>query len=284
MGGTVVTDDGCRLWTGRSGAGQPVVLCHGGPGWWDTFADLAGLLDDAATVVRWDQRGCGRSARRGPYTIARSVADLDAVRRHHGLTRTALLGHSWGADLALRFALAHPDLVTGLVYVSGTGIDPESSWHAAYERNLRDRLGGHLGRWQALKRRQGRTAAEDRELAVLQLAADFADRDRALEHARRETTPWFGVNHECNRAINADRRRRWPDDELRRACRALHVPTLIVDGADDIRPRGVVDSLEQALPRARRVVLEGAAHLPWVEAPAAFRSAVAGFLASRPGA
>ncbi|MFI2202544.1 alpha/beta fold hydrolase [Streptomyces sp. NPDC020192] len=37
------------------------------------------------------------------------MADLDAVRRHFGLERMALLGHSWGAQLALSHALAHPD-------------------------------------------------------------------------------------------------------------------------------------------------------------------------------
>jgi pimeloyl-ACP methyl ester carboxylesterase len=51
--------------------------------------------------------------------------------------------------------------------------------------------------------------------------------------------------------------------------------------ANDLRPRWAVDSLEQALPAARRVVLDGAGHLPWVEAPAGFRAAVAGFLTER---
>jgi proline iminopeptidase len=275
----VVTDDGCRLWTTRSGTGDPLVLCHGGPGFWDTFGGLAGLLGDTATVHRWDQRGCGRSERRGPYTVARSLADLDAVLRHHGLASTALLGHSWGADLALRYTLAHPGRVTRLVYVSGTGIDPEPTWHADYERNLRDRLGGHLARWQALKHRQPRSAAEERELAVLQLSADFADRDRALGHAQRETTPFLGADPACNRALNADRRRS-PDQALLGSCQALQVPVLLVDGAHDLRPRWAVDSLERALPDVRRVVLAGAAHLPWVEGPAAFRAAVTGFLAT----
>src|SRR5215212_3225320 len=95
-------DDGCRLWATSTGDGPPLVLCHGGPGMWDYFGDMADLLRDTARVVRWDQRGCGRSQRQGPYSIARSVADLDVVRRHRAGPRTALLGHSWGAHLALR--------------------------------------------------------------------------------------------------------------------------------------------------------------------------------------
>ena len=277
---TVVTDDGCRLWTTRSGTGDPLVLCHGGPGFWDTFGGLAGLLDDTATVHRWDQRGCGRSERRGPYTVARSLADLDAVRRHHGLARLALLGHSWGAELALRYTLADPGLVTRLVYVSGTGIDPEATWRPDFDRNFLEHLGGHRPRWQALRARQPRSAAEERELATLQLSADFADRDRALEQAERETTPFLGADPECSRALNADRGR-FPSDTLLGSCQALQVPVLLVDGAADRRPRRSVDSLERALPDVRRVVLAGAGHLPWVESPAAFRSAVTGFLTSR---
>jgi proline iminopeptidase len=276
----VVTDDGCRLWTTRAGAGEPLVCCHGGPGFWDTFDDLAGLLDGVAAVHRWDQRGCGRSDRRGPWTVARALADLDAVLDHHGLASTALLGHSWGAELALRYALARPDRVTGLVYVSGIGVDPEETWHDDYERNFRDRLGDDLERWRVLKGRPSRSEAEERELEVLWLSADFADRARARERAERELTPYLGTNWACNRALNADRRRSLGG--LLGACRALRVPVLLVDGARDLRPRRAVDSLERALPAARRVVLAEAGHLPWVEEPAAFRAAVAGFLLSRP--
>ena len=274
----VATDDGCRLWTTRTGTGDPLVLCHGGPGFWDTFGGLAGLLGDVAAVHRWDQRGCGRSDRRGPYTVDRALADLDAVLDHHGLARTVLLGHSWGAELALRYSLARPDRVTRLIYVSGIGVDPEETWHDDYERNFRDRLGGHLDRWRELKGRERRTEAEEREFDRLWLSADYVDRARALEHAERELTPYLKTNWECSRALNADRRRSLGG--LLGACRTLQVPVLLVDGAHDIRPRRAVDSLERALPAARRVVLAGAGHLPWVEQPDAFRAAVARFLLS----
>jgi proline iminopeptidase len=277
MDAPVYADDGCRLWATRRGHGEPLVLCHGGPGVWDYFEGLAGTLADAALVVRWDQRGCGRSERRGPYTVARFVADLDAVRRHVDAPRVALLGHSWGATLALRYAIEHPDRVSALVYVSGTGIDPEPTWHDAYERNLRARLGEHLPTWAALRHRV-RTPDEDRALAVLQWSADFADRDNAMAHAERQATPWFGVNRECNAAVNADVRRYLNDHDVAASCRALEVPTLVVDGTDDIRPRWAVDSLCEALPRAERATLAGVGHVPWVEAPGPFYRAVSDFL------
>jgi proline iminopeptidase len=273
----MLADDGCGLWSARTGHGRPLVMCHGGPGLWDTFEDLANLLADLATTVRWDQRGCGRSERRGPYTVARSVADLDAVRGRLAGPRTALLGHSWGAHLALAYAVAHPERVSHLIYVSGTGIDRDRGWHPHYERNLRGRLGAHLPRWETLGARE-RTEDEDREFAVLQWSVDFADPDAAIEHARRMVTPWLGINYDCNATLNAEAKRGLAGTDLVTACRALAVPALIIDGTEDIRPRWAVDSLYEALPDARRVSLTGAGHLPWVEDPDGFRHAVASFL------
>ncbi|MFI7219673.1 alpha/beta fold hydrolase [Micromonospora maritima] len=277
MTADVRTDDGCRLWADQAGTGPPLVLCHGGPGMWDYLGPVARLVDDHARVIRWDQRGCGRSQRRGPYTIDRFVADLDAVREHLAGPRTALLGHSWGAHLALRYALDHPERVNHLIYVSGTGIDPDRGWHPHYERNLRRRLGAHLPRWEALGVRAG-TPAEERERAVLQWSADFAVPDTALRHADDMATPWLGVNAECNRALGAEAKRELSESDVTARCRALEVPVLIVDGTEDIRPRWGVDSLHRALPNAERVSLVGAGHLPWVEDPQGFRGALTRFL------
>ncbi|MEU7059842.1 alpha/beta hydrolase [Streptomyces sp. NPDC046197] len=280
---TVRTDDGARLWAARLGAGgAPLVLCHGGPGLWDMFADLAELLADVTPVVRWDQRGCGRSQRcPGPWTSERFVADLDAVRRHFGLDRMALLGHSWGAQPALSYAPAHPERVSALVYVSGAGIGPDTDWRPPFVDNLLARLGEvpeRLVRWQELTERPDRTEREDRERAVLQWSAEFEDRSRALEQAGRMAEPWFPINTECARALDEDRTRTLGTPALTEACRALGPPVLIIDGDRDIRPRTAVDSLERALPRVRRVVLPGAGHMPWAEDPTGFRAAVASAL------
>ncbi|GAA1369100.1 hypothetical protein GCM10009612_56770 [Streptomyces beijiangensis] len=265
----MTTGDGAELWTARTGEGPPVILCHGGPGLWDTLEDVAALLP-GHTVYRWDQRGCGRSAPSGgPYTLAASVADLEAVRAHFGLERIALLGHSWGAQLALAYALEHPRRVSRIVYVSGMGIDAVTSWHPQYAKAFRQALGNDLERWQK---------AEGRERAVLQWSVEFQDRGRALELAERMATPWYGVNQASNEAHNTENKRSWGRPLLRNRCETLDIPFLIVDGAKDIRARRVVDSLEAALPDVRRVTLRRAGHLPWTEEPDGFRTAVADFL------
>jgi len=274
----VLADDGCQLWTEQAGQGHPLVFCHGGPGIWDTLDDLAAMFAGSSRTIRWDQRGCGRSQRRGPYSVARSISDLDAVRDQIAGPRAALLGHSWGAYLALRYAIEHPDRVSHLIYVSGTGIDRDRGWHPGYHRNLRARLGNHLSRWETLEAARARTDDEERELAVLQWSADFADPSTAIEHAEQMATPWLGINYDCNAVIGADAKHELSTTDLAAQCQALAIPVLIVDGTADIRPRSAVDSLHKALPNAQRLTLPNAGHLPWTEQPKAFHQAVTTFL------
>jgi proline iminopeptidase len=240
------------------------------------FGDVAAMLSPALRVVRWDQRGCGRSERRGPYSVAQSVADLDTVRRHVTDGPVAILGHSWGAQLALRYALDLPGNVSELIYVAGTGLG--WGWREQFERNATGRQASHRGRRAELtgtgRTGTGRTESEDRELAILQWSAEFADPAVRTRYATRMATPWFGINYECNATINAELKQTWCEGELIAACEQLALPVLIIDGAQDIRPRDAVDSLEQALPMVTRVVLPDAGHLPWFEAPEEFRSAV----------
>jgi proline iminopeptidase len=154
----VLAYDGCQLWVTETGTGGPLIACHGGPGLWDMFGSLAESLAGEVRMIRWDQRGCGRSERRGPYCVARSVADLDAVRARLGLDRVAVLGHSWGATLALRYTLDHPDRVSALVYVSGTGLG--WGWHEPFQRAAAARLAACEPRLSEL-RQKDRTEAGD---------------------------------------------------------------------------------------------------------------------------
>jgi proline iminopeptidase len=249
------TDDGCRLWTRVTGDGPPVVLVHGGPGWWDVFQDLPPLLPNF-TVHRWDQRGCGRSDRRGPYTLDRFVADLDQIRESAGQEQVVLLGHSWGAALALQYAGAHLDHVSRLILVSSTGLDGTPP---TYRRRVAEILAD--------------TPADDPWIA--RISTGFANRATALDQARRLNKPRFEPNQECADALLADLRA-VPDRAV--ACRRIAVPTLLIHGSDDLRPPYVTDSLLEELPHAERAVLDGVAHYPWVEDPDGFQKAVGSFL------
>ncbi len=98
--------------------GLPVVFLHGGPG-----AGLSAyhrrFFDPARwRIVLFDQRGAGQST---PFadlednTTWRLVEDIEKIRAHLGIERWLVFGGSWGSTLALAYAEAHPDRVTGLV-------------------------------------------------------------------------------------------------------------------------------------------------------------------------
>lgn len=129
-----VISDGARLWTAQSGHGFPVLLCNGGPGCCDYLEPVARMLDDTAGVMRFEQRGCGRSDPATSYDIETCLVDLENIRRYYNVERWIIGGHSWGADLALMYALAHTDRVAGLICISGGRIHNDREWHQEYRR------------------------------------------------------------------------------------------------------------------------------------------------------
>ena len=279
---TIEADDGTVLWVERTGGGSgvPLVLCHGGPGLWDNLGPLAALLDHDRDVIRWDQRGCGRSGGAdGPFSLAQSIADLEAIRRGLGIAHWVVGGHSWGASLALRAVLDAPERVAGLLYLSGTGLG--RSWSPSYKAAPAERLTPEqLARCEALEAMPNRTPSEEVEWRSLRWAPDFADRQRALELALIDADVPWAVNTACNATINAETKT-WDTPAVLEQCRSLDVPTLIVHGAADPRPPYAIDDLADALPDVDVCIIGEVGHIPWLERPGAVAALVRPWLRAR---
>jgi proline iminopeptidase len=259
--------DGAELWTTVSGTGPPVVCLHGGPGTWDYLAPLAGLLDDTFTVIRFDQRGCGRSTGGAPFTIAQAVEDLDHVRAALGFGQWAVAGHSWGAELAIRYAARHPDRSTAVAYISGVGAG--NGFREAYAAELDRRLGPERERLAELSAipADDLTPELEREMCLLQWRPNFSPGSAAAEHARAlwdTRPPGAAINWAANRGLWNDR----ATEDLRLAAARVACPVTMLFGADDPRPWTASDSLLAALPDASRIVFDRAGHAPWAERPA----------------
>ncbi len=112
--------DGHRVYMEQCGnpAGIPVLVLHGGPGGGCSPA-MRRYFDPAIyRVVLFDQRGCGRSRPTASVlanTTWHLVADIEAIRAALGIERFILFGGSWGATLALIYAISHPEAVRHLV-------------------------------------------------------------------------------------------------------------------------------------------------------------------------
>jgi pimeloyl-ACP methyl ester carboxylesterase len=114
---------GVRLHYVERGSGTPLVLLHGNGGMIQDF-DSSGLIDLAARnyrVIVIDRPGFGHSdrPRNVVWTPAAQAELINGALHQLGVSHAIVLGHSWGASVAIALALKHPRLVQGLVLASG---------------------------------------------------------------------------------------------------------------------------------------------------------------------
>ncbi|MGA7997393.1 MAG: alpha/beta hydrolase [Bradyrhizobium sp.] len=115
--------DGVRLHYVERGSGEPLVLLHGNGSMIQDF-ESSGLIDLAAKnyrVIVIDRPGFGHSSR--PRNVIWTPdAQAQLIKRaldRLGVSHAIVLGHSWGASVAVALALKFPELVRGLVLASG---------------------------------------------------------------------------------------------------------------------------------------------------------------------
>lgn len=116
----VDTGDGHRLYVEECGnpQGRPVIVLHGGPGGGCSPYMRRFFDPEHYRIVLFDQRGCGRS--RPAASVERNTTDdllrdIQQIRAALGIEAALLFGGSWGATLALAYAQAYPQHVTGLI-------------------------------------------------------------------------------------------------------------------------------------------------------------------------
>ncbi|MCB2065117.1 MAG: proline iminopeptidase-family hydrolase [Erythrobacter sp.] len=124
----MVPVEGGRVWVRVNGvsddAHPPAVMIHGGPGGTHlAFGGLLGLADERA-VILYDQLDSGMSDHPNDpanWRVERFVAELEAIRQALGVERWHVIGHSWGAAIALEYAAAYPQHTASTV-LAGTYI------------------------------------------------------------------------------------------------------------------------------------------------------------------
>lgn len=102
------------------GSGEWLVLLHGLASQAHIWDLVAPHLTDSFRVVAIDQRGHGLSDKPDSgYDWATIASDLDAILNALKINRAVLAGHSWGGNVAVQYAVDHPDRVSGLVLIDG---------------------------------------------------------------------------------------------------------------------------------------------------------------------
>lgn len=249
------------------GAGPAVLLVHEGVADRRMWRGQVPVLARDHRVVAVDLRGFGDTPlSSGPFS---HVEDLREVLDELGIERAAVVGGSFGAKVALGFAVTYPERVERLVLCPP--VLPGREWSERVRRG-----------WQ-----------EEEE------AYEAGDLDRAAEV---NVELWVDgpnrgpdeVDPEVRDLARTMQRRAYelpepdpppepaPDPDVRLA--DVSMPTLVVVGDEDVEDfLAMADAAAAGIPGAQKVVVEGAAHVIALEKPQEFNAALLAFLAATPG-
>ena len=266
-----------RLFVDVVGRGYPLVLMHGGPG-----ADHWTLLpfrqlSDRFTLVFYDHRCNGRSmgVPVSSMTWENLTADADALRASLGFDKWAVLGHSFGGNVALEYALRYPNSLSHLILLD-TGGD---SWWA--QENAPDLLAkrGFSRKKVELARRwfNGRTAPWEFFPTLMRLGGAYDPHTSLVKAVRtmiaerrtkaRPQAEIFGFGQLMKGWTVMDR------------LGEIRVPTLVMAGRDDfVFPPEHQGQLAAGIPNARLEIIERAGHNPHDERTADVMKAVTDFI------
>jgi pimeloyl-ACP methyl ester carboxylesterase len=267
----IVATGEAELWTAAAGDGVPVVLVHGS---WDdhrSWDPVAAALRDHHRVVVYDRRGHGHStAPPGQGRISEDVDDLVAVIDAVAGGPAHVVGHSYGATVALLAANRRPELVVRLAIHE----PPLLAW---------------LGRDPATRPLLDATRAAMAEAVHLLEAGDLAGGARHFaEHVGFGPGSWDDLFDDDQRATFVANAGTWLDqardpDRLaatEEAVAAYPRPVLITTG-DRTPPHypPVMGRLHDALPASRLTTIPGAGHAPHLSHPETYSEVLAAFFA-----
>jgi len=255
---------GHRLFALRAGAGvatPPLVFLHGLGGAQTTWANVLPPLVEQGKVIALDLPGHGQSDKPadGDYSVSGLTAQVIEALSTLKLPTAVFVGHSLGGAVALHLALERPELVQGLVLVNSAGLGEEIGLE------LLDRVEA--------------TPSRDEARRLLELF--FEDKRLILERGVEEMyqarmTP--GADAALQAAASASFSRQGQRIGLADRLGDVSVPTLVIWGEKDrVIPLDHALAAIRVLPDGWLKVLPGIGHVPQVEAPVLFASAVARF-------
>ena len=272
------------IYSREIGRGQPIIVLHGGPDFDHAYLlpDLDRLAD-AFRLIYYDQRGRGRSAddvQPEEVTLTSDVDDLDTVRQHFQLEAPALLGHSWGAVLALEYALRHRTRVSRMILMNPG--PASASDFALLRKAYVQKLGADMDRQRDILASAAYKEGDPEAVAArYRLHFKFALK-RTADYERLMATMKAGFTRQGNEGILKARavedqlmRDTWQADgyDLLPKLRTLSIPTLVISGEHDFIPSEIAVHIARAIPNAQLVTLRNCGHFTYLECAGDVRKA-----------
>jgi pimeloyl-ACP methyl ester carboxylesterase len=253
----VTSASGTQIDIERHGSGPPLVLVHGSfSNQRSNWEFVAPYLSQRFTVHAVARRGRGQTEATAGHRLEDEAQDVAAVVRSID-EPVFLLGHSYGAQVALAAALEVPDRVRKLVLY-------EAPWPDAIDA-------------QSMEGLEALALAGDWERFALSFFGDLLAVPAPQLQALRGSELWPPIVADAQATLGDLRALTRYDFDAERF-RALRVPVLLQIGSESPRAPYVTDALAEVLPDVRIEVLPGQAHEGMTTAPALYGEAVSRFL------
>lgn len=282
----------------------PVIVVGGGPGEAmvadaakaDPFRRLTVLGFD---VYLYDQIGAGRSDRLpdpSGYTVARHVADLEAIREQLGAQQVVLAGASWGGSLSASYLAEHPDRVAKAILTSPAPMDyrrhpgvGDITAHLPVETRERARAllpqNTRFLAWYGLGHVNPQAA---RNLLLDSEADAFFDTFLSIVRPATVCNPAnLPAAHTVGNGLYANvftvrDAESGAQSAVPQRLRGSQTPTLVITGECNYVPWAPTAEYATTLPHATLVCLRDAGHAPQVDRPELYRATVEAFLLDEP--
>ncbi len=239
-------------------SGPYVFVLHGGPGAPGYMAPVCVRLGRNFRVVEPYQRSSGDVE----LTVNRHVDDFADVINSYCKEKVAIVGHSWGAALALAFAAKYPDLVNRLVIIGCSTLDKNS--RAVMEKIRKERIDEKIAReFEEIEAQYDDADARLGAFGAMYQRIDSYDLKRPPEKKFRcdaagHTQSW------------ADLMRLEDEGVYPRQFAKINSPVLMMHGDFDSHPGDMIaENLSHYLPQLEYVEFEKCGHYPWLEKAAA---------------
>ena len=272
---------GGKLYALTMGKGNPLIVVHGGPGLTkDYLLPQMAQLAKNNEVVFYDQRGGGKSSgtiMTGNITVESFVEDLEALRLALGYGKVSILGHSWGALLAMHYAIEHPGNLDNLVLMNP--MPGSSAEYASYTNEWLPRGDPARVELERIEKSEEFAKGDPATFAYYYriIFSRFCHNPSKADELNLNMTQKAALNGVLVRQLIGKDLYSKPYD-LHGPLKKLKVPALVIQGDSDLIPVSVGENLHKSIPGSNFVLIEKSGHFPYIENPDALFSSLNEFL------